>query len=247
MPTPDDAAPDAAATPDGPAPEPVARHRAPGVVDVPPTPTRPAGAPEGSSTVLTEDPGAATGTETPTTPDQPGRHAAPPDDDLPTETRLLRRLLGERWLTLAASREARVSGWLWALAVTVFAAVIRLWDLGRPHRLVFDETYYVKQAYSMLRQGFEGSWGDDPNPGFEAGDTSMLTSDPEYVVHPPLGKWVIALGMHLGGGVTSSAAWRLSAAVVGILAVLLVARLGRRVFASTALGLVAGLLMAVDG
>ncbi|WP_448631412.1 phospholipid carrier-dependent glycosyltransferase [Cellulomonas soli] len=62
-----------------------------------------------------------------------------------------------------------------------------------------------------------------------------------------MGKWMIALGLHLGGGVESSAAWRLSAAVCGTLAVLMIARIGRRLFASTALGTVAGLLLAVDG
>jgi dolichyl-phosphate-mannose--protein O-mannosyl transferase len=177
--------------------------------------------------------------------------AADPDraDDpaLSTHDRLLVTLLGARTLLLGATRRARLTGWLWPLAVTLLGGVLRFWDLGRPHELVFDETYYVKQAYSLLVQGFEGQWGDDANAGFAAGDTSALRTSAEYVVHPPVGKWLIALGMHLGGGVESSAAWRLASAVAGTLAVLMVARIGRRLFASTALGTVAGLLMAVDG
>jgi dolichyl-phosphate-mannose--protein O-mannosyl transferase len=177
--------------------------------------------------------------------------AADPDraDDpaLSTHDRLLVTLLGARTLLLGATRRARLTGWLWPLAVTLLGGVLRFWDLGRPHELVFDETYYVKQAYSLLAQGFEGQWGDDANAGFAAGDTSALRTSAEYVVHPPVGKWLIALGMHLGGGVESSAAWRLASAVAGTLAVLMVARIGRRLFASTALGTVAGLLMAVDG
>lgn len=165
----------------------------------------------------------------------------------PTRERLLRRLLGDAALALDATPRARLLGWLWPLAVTALGGVLRFWRLGEPHRLVFDETYYVKQAYSLLALGFEAVWGDDANAAFEAGDTSLLGTKPEYVVHPPVGKWLIALGMHLGGGVESSFAWRLASAVAGTLAVLLVARAGRRLFASTAMGALAGLLLAVDG
>ncbi len=171
------------------------------------------------------------------------------DDDpsLSTHDRLLVALLGTRTLLLDATRRARLTGWLWPLAVTLLGGVLRFWDLGRPHELVFDETYYVKQAYSLLQQGFEGQWAEDANPLFEAGDGSALRTSAEYVVHPPVGKWLIALGMHLGGGFGSSTAWRLSAAVAGTLAVLMIARIGRRLLGSTALGTLAGLFLAVDG
>ncbi|HEY0217566.1 MAG TPA: phospholipid carrier-dependent glycosyltransferase, partial [Cellulomonas sp.] len=171
------------------------------------------------------------------------------DDDptLSTHDRLLLALLGARSLALGATRRARLTGWLWPLAVTVLAGVLRFWDLGRPRELVFDETYYVKQAYSLLVQGFEGKWGDDANAAFAAGDGSGLTSAAEYVVHPPVGKWLIALGLQAGGGIEHAWAWRLSSAIAGTLAVLMIARIGRRLLASTALGTLAGLLMAVDG
>ncbi|WP_308281211.1 phospholipid carrier-dependent glycosyltransferase [Cellulomonas sp. PS-H5] len=169
------------------------------------------------------------------------------DPGLSTHDRLLVSLLGARTLLLGATRRARVTGWLWPLAVTLLGGVLRFWNLGRPHELVFDETYYVKQAYSLLRLGYEGSWGDDANALFAQGDGSALGTSPEYVVHPPVGKWLIALGIQLGGGIGSATAWRLASAVVGTLAVLMVARIARRLFASTALGTVAGLLMAVDG
>ncbi|HEY0217560.1 MAG TPA: phospholipid carrier-dependent glycosyltransferase [Cellulomonas sp.] len=171
------------------------------------------------------------------------------DDDptLSTHDRLLLALLGARSLALGATRRARLTGWLWPLAVTALAGVLRFWDLGRPRELVFDETYYVKQAYSLLVQGFEGTWGDDPNAAFAAGDGSSLTSVAEYVVHPPVGKWLIALGLQAGGGIEHVWAWRLSSAIAGTLAVLMIARIGRRLLSSTALGTLAGLLMAVDG
>jgi dolichyl-phosphate-mannose--protein O-mannosyl transferase len=198
----------------------------------------------------------------------PGAHTAPPspaadaavatlpdpadpdradDPALSTHDRLLLRLLGARALLLDATRGARLSGWLWALAVTALGGVLRFWELGRPRGLVFDETYYVKQAYSLLVQGYEGRWADDANALFARGDGSALDPVAEYVVHPPVGKWLIALGIQLGGGIESPTAWRLGSAVAGTLAVLLVARIGRRLLASTALATVAGLLMAVDG
>nr|WP_233571632.1 phospholipid carrier-dependent glycosyltransferase [Cellulomonas triticagri] len=182
---------------------------------------------------------------------QPTRRRRDPDRDddpgLSTHDRLLLQLLGARTLLLDATRRARLSGWLWALAVTALGGVLRFWRLDRPHELVFDETYYVKQAHSLLTLGYEGTWADGANELFVAGDDSALGTKAEYVVHPPVGKWLIALGMHLGGGFESSTAWRLASAVAGTLAVLLVARIGRRLLASTALGTVAGLLLAVDG
>lgn len=166
---------------------------------------------------------------------------------LPTRERLLRTLLGADRLALDTTPRDRLVGWLWPLAVTVLAGVARFWNLGHPHHLVFDETYYVKDAWSLVTLGYEAQWSAEPNPAFEAGDTSGLGTVASYVVPPPVGKWVIGLGMQLGGGPDSAFAWRLAVAVLGTLSVLMVARIGRRLFASTALGTVAGLLLAVDG
>ena len=43
--------------------------------------------------------------------------------------------------------------WLTPVLVTMLAAVLRLWNLGHPHTLVFDETYYVKDAWSQWMLG----------------------------------------------------------------------------------------------
>ena len=110
--------------------------------------------------------------------------------------------------------------WYWGgpLAVTLLAAVLRLWNLGHPHSLVFDETFYVKDAYTLLRNGVESTWPDDADAQFNAGDTDIYNSDGSYVVHPPLGKWIIALGLAVFGA-GDSFGWRIGTAVVGILAV----------------------------
>jgi dolichyl-phosphate-mannose-protein mannosyltransferase len=57
---------------------------------------------------------------------------------------------------------------------------------------------------------------------------------------------MIAVGEWLFGA-DSAFGWRFSAALVGTLSVLLLARIARRLFGSTLLGVVAGLLLAVDG
>ncbi|MEI7631425.1 MAG: phospholipid carrier-dependent glycosyltransferase, partial [Actinomycetes bacterium] len=40
-------------------------------------------------------------------------------------------------------------GWIGPLAVGLVGAILRLWDLGRPHAFAFDETYYPKEALSL--------------------------------------------------------------------------------------------------
>jgi hypothetical protein len=79
----------------------------------------------------------------------------------------------------------RIRKWSWIVtaAVTLIAAFPRMWNLNHPHAIVFDETYYVKGAYSLLTQGFEGVWkGDNANALFLLGNFSALSStDPDYV------------------------------------------------------------------
>ncbi|GIG28955.1 dolichyl-phosphate-mannose--protein mannosyltransferase [Cellulomonas marina] len=208
-----------------------------------PTPAR-ASAPTDPDERAAEHDGAAVGTAVEATGSGADTPVEP--DPVPTRDRLLLRLLGPATLALGSTHRDRVLGWVGPLAVTALAAVLRLWHLGTPDSLVFDETYYVKDGYALTQLGYEGQWGEDPNPSFEAGDTSGLSTAGEYVVHPPVGKWLIGLGIRLGG-VEHPWAWRLSAAVAGVLAVLVLARVARRLLASTALGTLAGLLLAVDG
>jgi dolichyl-phosphate-mannose-protein mannosyltransferase len=141
--------------------------------------------------------------------------------------------------------------WAAILAVTVLGGVLRFWHLGRPHSLVFDETYYVKQGVSMLKFGYEQHWAGGTEAAatdkkFAAGDWNVFDGTPDFVVHPPVGKWMIAFGEHLFGP-DSSAGWRFSSALAGTLSILMLTLIARRLFASTLLGVVAGLLLSVDG
>ncbi len=138
--------------------------------------------------------------------------------------------------------------WYWGgpIAVTLLAAVLRLWRLGDPRALVFDETFYVKDAYTLMKLGYEGSWPADADKSFNAGNVNIYTTDGSYVAHPPLGKWLISLGLQVFGA-QNPVGWRISTAIVGILAVLFVVLIARQLFKSTALAVIAGGLLAIDG
>ena len=154
----------------------------------------------------------------------------------------------DAWWARMLSTPRRRALWYWGgpALVTLIAAVLRFWGLGHPHSIVFDETYYVKDAWTLLQNGYESSWPEGADADFAAGDTGIFEQDPSYVVHPPLGKWLISLGM-AAFGAGDAFWWRATTALAGTLAVLVVTLVARRLFASTLLAVVAGLLFAVDG
>ncbi len=124
----------------------------------------------------------------------------------------------------------RISSWYWAGAVALLAGVLRIVDIAHPPRKIFDEIFYAKDAHDLLASGYE---------------LNEQGTGPELVHHPPLGKWCIALGEWLFG--YNSLGWRFSAAIFGMLSVLILCRVGRRLFDSTLLGCIAGLLLSLDG
>ncbi len=129
----------------------------------------------------------------------------------------------------------------------VVAALARFWSLGAPGTLNFDETYYVKDAWSLVHLGYEGSWlAADANALFQSGQVNGFSASAEYVAHPPLGKWIIGLGELAAGGAQNSAGWRLSVAIVGVLAVALLMVVAHRLFRNALVTTVAGGLFAID-
>lgn len=141
----------------------------------------------------------------------------------------------------------RGQAWLATAVVVAIAAILRFVGLSHPSGKIFDETYYAKDAYGLIDRGVEWNYKDN---------------GPSYVVHPPLGKWLIGLGewafgyqdaetnISVPGHLMTTApefGWRFGAAVCGTLSVLLLVRIGRRMFRSTTLGCAAGLLLALDG
>jgi dolichyl-phosphate-mannose-protein mannosyltransferase len=133
--------------------------------------------------------------------------------------------------------------WLATGVVTLIAAVIRLVNLDRPNHIVFDETYYAPNAYALLKYGVE--WNVPEGGANPVNGAPVFGEGAAYVVHPPLGKWLIALGEWAFG--YNPFGWRIAAALAGIATVLMVVRIARRLFGSTVLGAAAGLLVALDG
>lgn len=137
-------------------------------------------------------------------------------------------------------------GWISTLAITLLAAALRFANLGSPRALIFDETYYVKDAYTLGRTGAERKWPEDPNPQFEAGQVDIFLSDPSFVVHPPFGKWLIWLGMALFGP-ENSFGWRFSTALLGTLMIPLIILAAKLLLGSRVWAAAIGVALAIEG
>lgn len=128
--------------------------------------------------------------------------------------------------------------------VLLIAALIRLVNLDSPAELVFDEVYYVRDAWTMLNLGYESDWVGAAD--FADGGYNGYTSTGDFVAHPPLGKWIIALGL-AAFGPANPFGWRIAVALAGIGVVVLVMVIARRLFGSLTLAALSGSLVAIDG
>ncbi len=141
-------------------------------------------------------------------------------------------------------------GWAGPVLIMIFGGFLRFYRLSQPKAVIFDETYYVPDANSILRHGVELQHFKYVNSQLVAGNPNIFLRvhrqfQPELVAHPPLGKVMMAFGQWTFG--LTPVGWRFSAAVIGTLSVLLLARIIRRMTRSTMLGCAAGLLLALDG
>ena len=131
-------------------------------------------------------------------------------------------------------RPNRVAGVVIPIVLVAIAGVIRFANLGHPGRIIFDETYYAKDARSYLETGVEEG----------------------FAVHPPVGKWLIAASLPFFERDASAdeiedayqpIAWRVSTAIAGTLTVLLTYLVGARLLRWRGAAALAGLLAATDG
>ena len=113
--------------------------------------------------------------------------------------------------------------------IIAFALILRLWRLNLPKGYIFDEVYYAKNANSLIRNGVELN----------------AQGQAEFIVHPPLGKWLIGIGIKVFGN--AEFGWRISAAVIGTLSVVLIYLITKELFKSVFLSNIAAALMAFDG
>ncbi len=122
-------------------------------------------------------------------------------------------------------------GWLVTLVITGIGAIIRFWQLG--YRTdggtpIFDEKYYALNSWEVFNDG-----GYEANPAYGV------------VVHPPLGKQIIAIGEWLFG--YNASGWRFMTAVGGVICIAVIIRVVRRMTGSSFIGGLAGVLLIADG
>ena len=114
------------------------------------------------------------------------------------------------------------------LFIALASLVLRLFNLASTKGYIFDEVYYVDGARDFLKYGVEVSG-----------------ANPEFIVHPPVGKWLIAGGIQLFGD--NEFGWRFATALFGALLILLFARLVHVLFYSPLLTALGAALMSLDG
>src|SRR5580693_623278 len=124
-----------------------------------------------------------------------------------------------------------VRGWAVTGVITLVAMITRFVNLGSPTDAgtpIFDEKHYAPQAWQALH-----NHAVEDNPGYG------------LVVHPPVGKQLIALGEAIFG--YNGVGWRFTGALLGVVMVALVVRIVRRISRSTLVGAIAGVLLICDG
>ncbi|MET3805296.1 dolichyl-phosphate-mannose--protein O-mannosyl transferase [Nakamurella sp. UYEF19] len=125
----------------------------------------------------------------------------------------------------------RLRGWITTIVLTIIGGFTRLWNVGSASdngTPLFDEKYYAVQAAEVAR-----------NSGVEDNQAYGV------IVHPPLGKQLIALGEKFLGYTPTG--WRLASVIAGTLVILMMVRVVRRMTRSTLMGAIAGILIICDG
>lgn len=123
---------------------------------------------------------------------------------------------------MVISRKLTNAGfWLGLAGIWLLALSLRFWGLDRFDTLVFDEVYFAKFA------------------------NNYLTQTPFFDAHPPLGKYMIALGIKLQG--FNPFGFRWMNALTGSIIPLLVAGIAYQLNHRRSYALIAGLLTTADG
>lgn len=128
------------------------------------------------------------------------------------------------------------------LLVSLLAAATftRFWRLGTPGEIYFDELHFITNGSQDIVRGDPDAWE------FFGHENT----------HPPLSKLLMAGGMAIFGVVTSGSisgeidnpfAWRFFGALAGLGSVVFIYLLGKRLFRSEVVGMVAAFLMTFEG
>lgn len=122
------------------------------------------------------------------------------------------------------------------ILILAFAFITRVFDLGSPSTMYFDEVYHAFTAKTMLGPDFAKAWEwwNTPPEGFAYEWT-----------HPPLAKLGMAAGMLLFG--ENSFGWRIPGALLGTGAVYLIYLIAKKLFKDEAVGLISAAVFSLDG
>lgn len=122
------------------------------------------------------------------------------------------------------------------IAILGFALITRIFKLGSPPAMYFDEVYHAFTAQTMMGadriKAWE--WWNTPPEGFAYEWT-----------HPPLAKLGMVLGMSIFG--QNSFGWRIPGVLLGVGSVFLVYLIAKKVFNDEAVGLLSAGVFSLDG
>lgn len=121
-------------------------------------------------------------------------------------------------------------------AILAFAFIARVFNLGSPSTMYFDEVYHAFTAKVMMGEDAAKAWEwwNTPPEGFAYEWT-----------HPPLSKLGMVLGMTIFG--QNSFGWRIPGALLGVGAVFLVYLLAKEIFKDEVVGLISAAAFSLDG
>ncbi len=120
--------------------------------------------------------------------------------------------------------------------ILAFAFVTRVFDLGSPKTMYFDEVYHAFTAKIILsgEAAKAWEWWNTPPSGFAYEWT-----------HPPLAKLGMAAGMLIFG--QNSFGWRIPGAILGTLAVFMVYLIAKELFKDNLVSLLSAGVFSLDG
>jgi dolichyl-phosphate-mannose-protein mannosyltransferase len=121
-------------------------------------------------------------------------------------------------------------------AIIAFAFITRVFDLGSPSTMYFDEVYHAFTAKVIMSPDAAKAWEwwNTPPPGFAYEWT-----------HPPVAKLGMVVGMFIFG--QNSFGWRIPGALLGVGSVFLVYLLAKTIFDDEVIGLLSAGVFSLDG
>lgn len=158
----------------------------------------------------------------------------------PGAVRRLRDALIRARVTAYRTTDAALAGWRLPALIFLAATAVRFIRLGSPPTIVpLDETYYAPNSYGYMCHGADMAFADNTLPH------TCDKLEPTFVVHPPVAKLIMSLGIRLFG--YDAFGWRSMAALFGSLSVLVIYLIGRRLWESRWLAAAAAVLLGVEG